>query len=162
MEISMERSSQHSCPREGSNSELFAHFFLNLIEKHFPGSHKYRKIFNKNNLNISYSCIQNIKYIINPHNRKIIYEINDLKQQEKCNCINKPECPLNNECQATNRVYKAKITSNLENYKEKAYIGISEVKFKLRYANHKKLFVHRKCQKETELSNEFGKIKIKI
>ena len=45
--------------------------------------------------------MQNIKSIINAHNRKIIYETNDIKQQEKCNCINKPECPLNNECQAT-------------------------------------------------------------
>ena len=60
---------------------------------------------------------------------------------------------------ATNIVYKARITSNLKNYKEKIYIGISEGKFKLRYANHKKSFVHQKYQKETELSNEFWKIK---
>ena len=81
------------------------HYFLNLIEKHFPENHKYRKIFNKNNLKISYSCMQNIKSIINAHNRKIIYETNDLKPQGKCNCINKSECPLNNECQETNIVY---------------------------------------------------------
>ena len=31
-------------------------------------------------------------------------------------------------------VYKGKITSNLENCKEKVYIGISEGKFKTRYA----------------------------
>ena len=92
--------------------------------------------------------MQNIKSIINAHKRKIIYETNDLKQQEKCSCINKSEWPLNNECQATNIVYKAKITSNLENYKEKAYIGKSEGKFILRYANHKKSFAHHKYQKK--------------
>ena len=46
----------------------------------------------------------------------------------------------------------------MENYKEKVYIGISEGKIKLRYANHKS-FMHQKYQKETELSNEFWKIK---
>ena len=100
--------------------------------------------------------MQNIKSIINAHNRKIIYETNVLNQQEKCNCINKPECPLNNECQTTNIVYKAKSTSNLENYKEKVYIG-SEEKFKLRF-NHKKSLMHHKHQKETELSNELWKL----
>ena len=30
----------------------------------------------------------------------------------KCNCINKPDCPLSNQYQITNIIYKAKITSN--------------------------------------------------
>ena len=54
--------------------------------------------------------MQNFTSIINAHNRKIINETNDLKQQEKFNCINKPECPLNNEFQAKTLVYKVKIT----------------------------------------------------
>ena len=31
--------------------------FLNLLEKHFPKHHKFRKIFNRNNVKISYSCM---------------------------------------------------------------------------------------------------------
>ena len=31
-------------------------YFLLLIQKHFPNNHKYRKIFNKNNVKISCSC----------------------------------------------------------------------------------------------------------
>ena len=38
-------------------------YFLLLIEKHFPNNHKYHKIFNKNNVKISYSCMANIKSI---------------------------------------------------------------------------------------------------
>ena len=31
--------------------------FLNLVKKHFPQSHKYYKLFNKNNIKVSYCCI---------------------------------------------------------------------------------------------------------
>ena len=34
-------------------------YFLNLIGKHFPPHHKYRKIFNKNNIKVSYSRMRN-------------------------------------------------------------------------------------------------------
>ena len=49
--------------------------------------------------------MQNIKSIINAHMQKIIYKTNDINQQEKCNCINKAECSLNNEYHATYIVY---------------------------------------------------------
>ena len=35
--------------------------FLHLLDKHFGRYHKYHKIFNRNNIKISYSCIDNIK-----------------------------------------------------------------------------------------------------
>ena len=44
-------------------------FFLQLIKKHFPKEHKFHKIFNKNTLKLSYSCMPNIKTKINAHNR---------------------------------------------------------------------------------------------
>ena len=47
-------------------------FFLNLIEMHFPLHRKLHKLFNRNNLKISYICLPNIKSIINAHNRKIL------------------------------------------------------------------------------------------
>ena len=46
-------------------------YFLNLIKKHFPKNHKLSKIFNKNTLKLSYSCMPNIKSVINAHNRKV-------------------------------------------------------------------------------------------
>ena len=86
-------------------------YFLLLIQKHFPSNHKYHKIFNKNNVKISYSCMANIKSVINMHNKEVI--TGKKTQAVKCNCINKPDCPLSNQCQITNIIYKAKITSNL-------------------------------------------------
>ena len=43
-------------------------FFLQLIKKHFPKEHKFHKIFNRNTLKLSYSCIPNIKTKIKTHN----------------------------------------------------------------------------------------------
>ena len=42
---------------------------------------------------------------------------------------------------------------------EKVYYGICETTFKLRYANHKKSFNHRNRKLDTNLSNEFWRIK---
>ena len=35
--------------------------FLTLVDKHFPKDHKLRKIFNRNTIKISYSCMNNTK-----------------------------------------------------------------------------------------------------
>ena len=43
-----------------------------LIDKHFPKSHKLHKIFNRNNLKVSYSCIMNMANIIKSHNQKVL------------------------------------------------------------------------------------------
>ena len=55
----------------------------------------------------------NIKSIINMYNKEVI--TGKKTQAVKCNYINKPDCPLSNQCQITNIIYKAKITSNLRN-----------------------------------------------
>ena len=56
----------------------------------------------------------NIKSIINMHNKEVTTE----KKTEvvKCNCINKPDCPLSNQFQITNIICKVKITSNFQKY----------------------------------------------
>ena len=53
------------------------------------------------------------------HNKEVITE--KKTQAVKCNCINKPDYPLSNQCKIKNRIYKAKITSNLRNFHEKIY-----------------------------------------
>ena len=45
--------------------------FLKLLNKHFGKTHKYHKIFNRNNVKISYSCMNSMSKIINAHNSKI-------------------------------------------------------------------------------------------
>ena len=49
-------------------------------------------------------------------------------------------------------------TAKARTQKLKVYYGICETAFKLRYANHKKLFNHRNRKSDTELSNELWKI----
>ena len=76
----------------------------------------------------------------------------------KCNGINKPDCPLYNQCQITNIIYKAKITTNLRNYHEKVYYGTSEGTFKQLYGNHKKSLNHEKHRTDTDLSKEYWRL----
>ena len=42
--------------------------FFTFLNKHFSSSNKYHKIFNKNNIKLRYSCMPNVKSIINKYN----------------------------------------------------------------------------------------------
>lgn len=134
-------------------------YFLNLIKEHFPQHHKLHKIFNKNTVKMSYSCMPNIKSTINAHNKKLISPTLTQQNIKTCNCRNKELCPMNNNCLASNIIYQATISSNLESYNEKIYIGLCETTFKKRYANHKQSFNTHKYKNSTSLSNEFWRIK---
>ena len=83
------------------------------------------------------------------HNKKSNHE----KKAEavKCSFVNKVDCPLFNQRQITNIIYKAKFTSNLRNYHEKIYCRTSEGSFKQSYGNDKKSFNHEKHRTDTEL-----------
>ena len=135
------------------------HYFLKLLDKHFPRHHKLHKIFNRNTVKVSYSCTKNIKSIINCHNKKVLHQNRPCPNERKCNCIRKELCPLNGNCQAENIVYEATITCNERTYGENIYIGIAETTFKKRYSNHKRSFNLPAYKNDTELSKEFWKIK---
>ena len=51
--------------------KVILRIFLHLLDKHFGRNHKYHKIFNRNNVKISYSCMDNIKNIISSHSKEI-------------------------------------------------------------------------------------------
>ena len=137
-----------------------AKHFLSLIDSHFPREHKFHKIFNRNNVKISYSCSPNLKQHINTHNTNITK--NKIPNNERtCNCINKDLCPLQQQCLTTCIVYQADLTSIEHPQHTKSYIGISETTFKKRCANHKKAFNIEKYKNDTALSKELWKIKEK-
>ena len=69
--------------------------FLKLVNLHFHRNNELRKIFNKGTIKLSYSCMPNIKNIINSHNYKIL-KSNDTKKT--CNCRDKMSCLFNGEC----------------------------------------------------------------
>ena len=138
-------------------------YFLKLVGKHFPKHHKFYKIFNKNTVKVSYSCMPNIRSNVNKHNKKILQKINDSTNDEetvkKCNCPRNTVCPLNNQCCEKDVVYQAEIKSNLPNYGTKVYKGICSTSWKERFGNHKKSFIHEKYERETALSGEVWSIK---
>ena len=63
-------------------------FFLQLIKKHFPKKHKFHKIFNRNTLKLSYSCMPNIKTKVNAHKREILRNTPPINANY-CNCQQK-------------------------------------------------------------------------
>ena len=94
---------------------------------HFQKNHTFDKIFNRNQIKLSYNCMQNIKAIINNLNMNIL-QINEIK--DKCNCRIKKYCPSGEKCLSSNIVYRGKITSTQPNYNEKVYFGVAEKSFK--------------------------------
>ena len=61
--------------------------FLNLIKRHFPKTSKLHKIFSKNTVKVSYSCMSNMASILSSHNLNVI---NPFKTQTYgCNCRTK-------------------------------------------------------------------------
>ena len=124
------------------------HRFLVLVDKHFLKDHKLRKIFNRNTIKISYSCMNNTKQIIDNHNKRILNSskhINDTadntntKDSKTCNCRQKNTCPLNGNCLQSSLIYQATVTRK-DNSTTVTYIGLTENDFKTRYRNHSASF----------------------
>lgn len=121
--------------------------FLSLIEKHFPRGSKLSKIFNKNNIKVSYSCMPNMASILKGHNKKLLQP----KSPERpCNCRDKKACPLHGRCQTSEVVYEASISSATN--ETRTYTGMCEPTFKTRFANHMTSLRHERYSKSTELS----------
>ena len=89
--------------------------FLRLIDKHFPKSHKLYKIFNRNNLKVSYSCTTNMANIIKNHNRKILNERDEIDNRRTCNCKNKNLRPLDTQALLLNTMETSSATTNVCN-----------------------------------------------
>ena len=66
--------------------------FLRLIASCFPQHHKSHKHFNQNKLKISYSCMPNVKSVINKHNKTVL-DLPTNTSEKICNYINKEKCP---------------------------------------------------------------------
>ena len=127
--------------------------FLSLLDLHFPRHHIYSSIMNRNKIKVSYSCMQNIKSVINNHNVKVLN--NTVEIEEGYNCRNRNRCPVDGKCLTPNIIYEAQITSNQPKYKQKVYIGTAETDFKHRFNNHTKSFNLEHYENNTELSKEY-------
>ena len=143
------------------------HKFLSLIDKHFPKDHSLRKIFNRNTIKISYSCMNNTKQVIDNHNKRILHSSHSsytkdnkdgTRTNKTCNCRQKNNCSLNGNCLQSSVVYQATVTRNDNNTSE-TYIGLTETDFKTRHRNHTASFRHAKHKNSTELSKHIWTLK---
>ena len=146
-------------------SNNIGHRFLTLVDKHFPKDHKLRKIFNRNTIKISYSCMNNTKQIIDNHNKRILNSskhadepADNAVDSKSCNCRQKNTCPLNGNCLQSSVIYQATVVRNDNNTSE-TYIGLTENDFKTRYRNHSASFRHAKHRNSTELSKHIWTLK---
>jgi hypothetical protein len=135
--------------------------FLNLIGKHFTKEHKYCRIFNRNTLKLSYSCMPNMKTIISGHNKKLLRnDSTNLKINGQCNCRNPEECPLDKKCLAQAIVYKASVTTSIHKT-PKVYFGATELPFKFRFRNHEQSFKNPNKRNDTQLAKHIWELKEK-
>ena len=95
--------------------------FLQLLSKHFPKNHKMHKIFHRNTVKVSYSCMKNIGYVISAHNRNILSSV---IQSYGCNCRVKSICPRNGECLTPKVIYRAH-GSNDKKQRQKVLLRLS-------------------------------------
>ncbi len=122
--------------------------FRNIVKESFKSGHPLQKIFNKNTLKISYSCMPNLERKINTHNKSTLRE-NPQQPERMCNCRSKPDCPLKGECLSNNVIYQATVKTN--DTKE-TYIGLTGDRFKTRFNNHTCSFRDNNKRNSTELS----------
>ena len=134
--------------------------FLEIIDKELSLGHSLHKIFNPNAIKISYSCITNVKQIIDGHNKTKLSSTNIATEKDLCNCRRKDECPMQNGCLAESIVYQATVTTN-DGEAKQTYVGLTETTFKTRYNNHKASFTNPTKQYATELSKHIWDLKNK-
>ena len=127
--------------------------FLRLVDKHFPRGSLLHPLFSRSKLKIGYRCMPNMGQKINNHNSKMLTE---KKEELKCNCRNKEECPLPGKCQIDKVVYRATVTTN---NKTETYVGLTAGNFKKRWSKHKTDFSYSDKRNSTTLASYIWKLK---
>ena len=122
--------------------------FSKMVKKHFQRNNSFHKIFNKNTIKVSYSCIRNISSIIASHSKSIL---RPKAKEYVCNCRNGELYPLQNQCLTPGIIYEAIVVNNSGD-KKRVYFGASDTTLKERYRNHTRDFNHERYSKCTELS----------
>ena len=98
--------------------------------------------------------MKNINTIVQSNNKRLLQE--PKTAQNQCNCRNKENCPLNNNCQVREIVYKAEVTSS--NHMKMVYYGLAGNSFKERYGGHKNTFKYESKRHATKLAEHIWKL----
>ena len=129
------------------------HIFLKLVDKHFPRNHRYHKIFNRNTIKVSYSCMNSMESVIKQHNKTVL-QAKPPVAARTCDCRNPALCPLDGKCLSPNVTYSAVVNHTDRRNREvrKTYIGLTEPAWKKRYTVHMHTFRNRETPNDTSLS----------
>jgi hypothetical protein len=128
--------------------------FFQLIEKHFPVGNRMHKLFNRNTIKLSYSCLPNVGSVLKSTRQEP--PETSTNEEKMCNCRKPTECPLEGQCLQSAVVYEAAVTTKDALYD---YIGLTEGTFKTRYSAHASSFKHEKHRTSTELSKKVWELK---
>ena len=136
------------------------HKFLQAVDECFPPNHPLYRIFNRNTLKLSYSCMPNVHQIITAHNKNILSKQTKPTEntEKECNRRQKESCPLPGKCLIESVVYQATVTRE-DNQQKETYVGHTEGPFKTRYNNHTSSFRNPKHKHATELSKYIWQLK---
>ena len=130
--------------------------FLKILDEEFPKGHVLHKIFNRNTVKISYSCMTNLKQNIDGHNKSTLRK--KIAPSKTCNCRKPADCPLTGNCLKESVVYQATVAT-VDNRPDQTYVGLTENSFKTRFTNHKASFNHPSKRLNTELSKYVWQLK---
>ena len=131
--------------------------FLELVSNCFPKGSQLYKIFNRNTVKMTYSCLPNMGVRIAGNNKNKLKDKIEV-QIDPCTC-SKEVCPVNGICNTKDTIYECIVTSaQNETFK---YIGKSSTKFIERYRNHKKAIKNIEYIKDSELSKKTWELKEK-
>ena len=92
--------------------------------------------------------MKNVNTILQSNNKRILQD--KKANQNQCNCRKKEECPLNNNCQVREVIYKAEVTASI--HKNMIYYGLAGNTFKERYGGHKNTLKYENKRHATKLA----------
>ena len=128
--------------------------FLSLVNRHFTKDNKLKKVFNRNNVKVSYSTMRNVATIINSQNKKNLK--GEPEEGRTCDCRSRENCPVNNECLIKDVVYQAEVTSCNGTM---TYYGLTSRPFKKRLGEHKHSFNNIKKRTASRLAEHIWELK---
>ena len=84
--------------------------FLKIVDEEFPKGHALHKIFNRNTVKISHSCMPNLKQNIDDHSKSTLRKTNAVPPKA-CNCRQPAHCPLDGYCLKSAVIYQAAVAT---------------------------------------------------
>ena len=94
-------------PYNASVSTNVGQMFLAMLDKHFPKGSELHKLFNRNNVKMSYRTGKNVQSYISSHNKAILRDKSEVTKRP-CNCKKDP-CPVGGDCGISCGTYRADV-----------------------------------------------------